>query len=194
MASEPERISNQIEMTRASLAANVDELADRTSPNRVIRRGWHRFTDKMHGVSDTVMGKPAEMAGSMKDSVREMAGQTSEKVSEVAGDAADAVRQAPHMAAEQTRGNPLAAGLIAFGAGMLAAALIPESDLERRMSRKLADSDLVEQAREPLMESAGQVREDVTEAVKDSAGQVGQSVKEHAMQAKDEAKESVTQR
>lgn len=185
MATESDRIRNEIEMTRAGLAANVDQLADRTSPTRVMRRGWNRFTDKMHVVSDNVMGRPAESIRQTTETVKEKASDATEKVGEMAGEAADAVKQAPRLAAEQTRGNPIAAGLIAFGAGLLAATLIPETEMERRMAGKLADSELAEKVREPLQEAASQMGQDVTETVKQSAGDMGQSVKDHAKQAKE---------
>lgn len=197
MAAEPDRIKNDIELTRARLTADVDQLADRTSPTRVMQRGWHRFTDKVHTVSDTVMGKPAQAADSVKrvagqagDKISGVASDATDKIGEVASSAADTVREAPRMAAEQTRGNPIAAGLIAFGAGLLAAALIPETEAERRLSRKLADSDLAQQVREPLMESADQVRQDVAGTVKQSASEVVQTAKEAASSTMDEAKET----
>lgn len=186
MASEPDRIRQEIAATRADLASNVDQLADRTSPARMARRGWHRLTDKMHAVTDTVIGKPAEAASSIKDKASE----AGDRIGEMAGEAADAVREAPHHAAEQTRGNPIAAGMIAFGAGMLAATLVPETDVERRMSRALADSRLAEEVREPLMESASSVGRDVTDTVKQSAAEVAQTAKESASEAVEEVKQT----
>jgi hypothetical protein len=38
-----------------------------------------------------------------------------------------------------------------------------ESEAERRLTDKLADSELVEQVRQPLAESASQVGQDLTE-------------------------------
>jgi hypothetical protein len=179
MATEPDQIRSQIEVTRSNLASNVDQLADRTSPKRIMNRGWRKMSDKMHAISDTVMGAPSSAASSVK---------------EVASDAAEAVRDTPRAAAEQTRGNPLAAGLIAFGAGLLAAAVLPESEAERRLSRQLADSELAERVSEPLKESAGQVGRDLGEEVKGTGAQLADSAKEHASQAMEDVKTTVGNR
>ena len=57
--------------------------------------------------------------------VSDKASQVGDKAGEKAHDVADSVRGAPQAVAQQTQGNPLAAGIIAFGVGMLAATLIP---------------------------------------------------------------------
>ncbi len=184
MATEPDQIRSQIEVTRSSLASNVDELADRTSPGRIMNRGWRRVTDRMHSIGDRVMGAPSSATGSVKD----IAKGAGEKMSDVASEAADAVREAPHVTAEQTRGNPLAAGLIAFGAGLLAAAMIPETEAERRLTRQLADSELADQVREPLRQSVSEVGRGVSEEVKETGARLADTAKEHATQAVDEAR------
>ena len=40
MAEEPDRLRQDIELTRASLSRDVDQLADKTSPRRVAQRRW----------------------------------------------------------------------------------------------------------------------------------------------------------
>ena len=186
MATEPDQIRSSIEATRADLASNVDQLADRTNPARALNRGWHRVTGKVHAISDTVMGVPSTAA----DTVKQKAGQAGERISDVAEETADAVREAPRLAAAQTRGNPLAAGMIAFGAGLLAAALIPESDAERRLTHKLADNELVDRVREPLKESADHLRQDLTGDLKESGRQLVDSAKQHTSSVVDEAKQN----
>ena len=49
------------------------------------------------------------------------------------GDAGAAIGDAPAQVKTKTQGNPLAAGLIAFGAGLLVSSLIPAS---RRNARR----------------------------------------------------------
>ena len=51
-------------------------------------------------------------------------------------DAGTAVADAPHQAAAKTRGNPMAAGLIAFGAGLLVSSLDIRSEPEGTRSRR----------------------------------------------------------
>jgi len=186
VATEPDQIRNEIEMTRSDLATNVDRLADKTVPSRIAQRAKNRFTDRMHTVRERVFGAPS----SAGNGVRHAAGRAGDAVEGAASQAADAVREAPRMAADKARGNPMAAGLIAFGAGLLAAALIPESDAERRAAQRLADSDIVDQLREPLAESAGRVREDVSESVRESGREVARSAKEAAQSTAEDAKDA----
>ncbi len=186
MATEPDQIRSEIDATRVELASNVDLLADRTSPARIVNRGWNRVTDKVQAVGARVMGAPSSTASSVK----EMAGQAGDKIADAASGAADAVREAPQTAAEQTRGNPLAAGLIAFGAGLLAAALIPASDTERRLSRQLADSDLVEKMGEPVMKSASELGQEIKQEAKESGAELVDSAKDHASSTVQEVKDA----
>jgi hypothetical protein len=97
MATQPEVIRTQIASTREDLAHDIDRLADRTSPRRIVRRRWDSMRER-------VMGAPREVTTT--------------------------VREAPEAVARTTQGNPVAAGLIAFGAGLLAASLLPETDAE----------------------------------------------------------------
>ncbi|MEU8663368.1 DUF3618 domain-containing protein [Actinoplanes philippinensis] len=139
MAEEPERLRNDIDSTRASLTRDVDLLAEKASPARVAQRRWSSVKEKVMGSADHVQ------------------------------EAAGAVRDAPQAAVEQARGNPLAAGIIAFGAGLLAATLIPVSDTERRAGQQLKESggDLTDKIK------------DVTSEIKDDlSGTVQHAVEE----------------
>ena len=62
MAEEPDRIRDEIEATRYDLARNVDLLADRTVPTRVARRRWSGVKERVHGMSDRVMGTSSDAA------------------------------------------------------------------------------------------------------------------------------------
>ena len=63
MAEEPDQIRDDIELTRARLAHDVDRLADKTSPARVAQRGWTGAKAKVRGMSDRVMGSARESGG-----------------------------------------------------------------------------------------------------------------------------------
>lgn len=178
MAQEPARIRDDIELTRTDLARDVDALADRTLPNRVARRRWGDMKAKARSFSDKIMGTPngghriAEKTGDMADEV------------------ASAVREAPHAVAQRTQGNPVAAGIIAFGVGLLTASLIPATEMERRageMLRANAD-DLIEPIKQPLADSAQQIKDDVTDAVTVAVDEVKQTARDAANATKEEAK------
>src|SRR5215213_1859008 len=135
MAEEPDQLRRDIEYTRASLSRDVDALAEKTSPKRVAQRRWtsvkekvmgtprharDSFGDKASSATSTVQDKASSAASTVQDKASSAASTVQEKASSAASTAADTVREAPHTVAEQTRGNPLAAGIIAFGAGLLA--------------------------------------------------------------------------
>jgi gas vesicle protein len=216
MAEEPDRIRTDIASTRAELTRDVDALADRTVPTRVARRRWSAVKEKVRGVSTKVMGTPSpprhsrsatatvqDTARSAAGAVQDTATHAGEKASELAGNVADTVRQAPQAVAQQTQGNPIAAGLIAFGVGLLTASLIPTSQTEQRAAQQIKDNagDLVEQVRQPLAESAQQLKEDlsgtvrhatdqVTDTAKEAAGTVTEQARSSAQDAADQSKQA----
>ncbi|WP_051807143.1 DUF3618 domain-containing protein [Actinoplanes subtropicus] len=149
MVEEPDRMRQNIEATRASLTRDVDRLAEKTSPRQAARRRWTAVREKVMGSTES----------------------TANRVEEKAQDAADAVRSAPRAVATQTQGNPLAAGIIAFGVGMLAATLMPVTEAERRAGQQ-------------LKEHSG----DLTEKVKDVAGDLKEDLSGSARHAVDEVR------
>lgn len=204
MVEEPDRIRTDIEDTRSDLARRVDLLADKTVPTRVAQRRWSAVKEKVMGSpAPRHAAYPAGGDGSSVDSVRDgarsalgtaqdKASKVGDKVGEVSGTVADSVRDAPTALARQTKGNPIAAGVIAFGVGLLAASLIPTTEVEKRAGAQLKDNadGLVDQVREPLRESAQQLKSDLTDTVKDASDQVKSTAKDAAQTTADEAKSS----
>ncbi len=210
---DPEAIRREIEQTRAELAGDVDRLADRTSPKRVVRRNVDRLGSRWSNVKESVMGTPRSagssmhgVAGTVKDTagsaagtVKDTASSAAGTVKDAAGTAADALRDSPHRVARQTRGNPLAVGLIAFGAGLVAASLIPASEAEKQAGQKIADHSegIVEKAKESLQDvgqdltdSARESVQQVKETARDAAQTTAQSTKETAQNTADTVKQS----
>jgi gas vesicle protein len=123
-----------------------------------------------------------------------------------ADDAKEAVKDrlsaAPQAVGSATEGNPLAAGLIAFGAGLLTASLVPPTQREHQAAEQLKPmlDDVKDQAKTVAEEAAehlrpeaedavAQVREQATsaaEAVKDEAGSASEQVKSDASGAAEE--------
>ncbi|NAS23904.1 hypothetical protein GT755_19670 [Herbidospora sp. NEAU-GS84] len=87
------------------------------------------------------------------------------------------VKAAPGAARRTVRGNPMAAGLIAFGAGALAAVLIPQTIAERRTARQVE-------------EQVGEYVEPVVTALKESAQTLGKEAGSTARDAVQHVKES----
>jgi vacuolar-type H+-ATPase subunit H len=176
----PDEIKDEIEQTRGELASDVDRLADRTVPSRVAERKWEGVKDTARSVADTVMGA--------RDSATEAASSATDNVQEKAQSVAGTVKDTPDLVARQARRNPLAVGLIAFGAGLLVASLLPETDAEKRAGAAVAERSegLVEQAKETSRQMVGEL----SDAARDAAEQVKQTGREAASDTAEQARES----
>ncbi|WP_350348311.1 DUF3618 domain-containing protein [Agromyces sp. G08B096] len=150
--SNPDEIRDDIERTRAELGQDVDALADKVNPGKAAARQGRRVREAMTSLKDRVMGAASDAADSTQGALHH---------------AGDAVAHAPAKLASGTRGNPIAVGLIAFGAGLLAASLIPSSRPEQRAAEKVKDAaePMVDQVKDAVGESAEHLREPAAEAV-----------------------------
>jgi hypothetical protein len=103
----------------------------------------------------------------------------------------DSARQtlagAPDQAIAQARGNPLAAGLIAFGGGLLLASLLPSTQPEQQAAQTLRD-----RFEEPVKQQAQQVAQDAKEALQPAAQQAAESVKQTAQEGVERTRDDAT--
>ncbi|HET6705741.1 DUF3618 domain-containing protein, partial [Amycolatopsis sp.] len=125
---EPERIRREIEGTQRALSTDVNALTEKVTPGRIVERRIGRMRSAVSNARDRVMGTAGDKTGSVASAAQD-------KVSS----AADAVGEAPASIRRGTQGNPLAAGLIAFGAGWLVSSLLPASAPERRLAGQATD-------------------------------------------------------
>jgi len=188
VAEEPDRLKQDIEDTRAALTRDVDRLAEKTSPGKIAQRRWTTVKEKIMGSTDHARHAASDTTSSAVSTVQDKASHLSDVAGEKAHDAADAVRQAPHAVAAQTQGNPLAAGIIAFGVGMLAATLIPVTDVERRAGQQLKDhsGELTDQAKGLTAD----LRDDLSGTVQHAVDQVKNTAQDAAQTTKDQAQSS----
>lgn len=205
-SNDPDEIRADIERTRATLSDDVDDLAESVKPQSVARRQVDKVKDAVGGVRDRVMGSPdddydsgavgtasdkayaakdavADKAYAAKDAVADKAYAARDTVAEKASEAGEAVREAPATVKRKTQGNPLAAGVIAFGLGMLVSSLIPSSEKERQAVSTLQD-DL-----EPVKEKATEVARDMGESLRPAAQEAAESVKSTAQGGVDSVKQ-----
>ena len=164
MTNNPDQIRREIEDTRGRLSDDVNALTETVSPSNVARRQADKVADAAASVKDRVMGTADDLRSS-------------------GSDAASSVGHAPGAAAtkarRKTQGNPLAAGLIALGAGWLVGSLLPASEKEKQ-----AAGSLKEKA-QPLVDEAKTVAQDTAQELKEPAQQAAQSIRETAVDAKD---------
>jgi gas vesicle protein len=156
MSQSAEEIRAEIETTRRELGQDVDALADKVTPSKIVDRQKNKLRGALSSVKDRVMGAADDAATSVKD----------------AGHSAGyGIKDAGYTVKNKAQGNPLAAGLIAFGAGLLVSALIPPSDKERELAAA------AEEKAQPLVEG-----------VKDAAREVGENLREPAREAVESVK------
>jgi uncharacterized protein YjbJ (UPF0337 family) len=177
VAEEPDRLRQNIESTRATLTRDVDLLAEKASPRQAARRRWTSIQEKVMGSAEHGKHAVAETASSAQDTV-----------SEKAHDAADAVRSAPQAVATQTQGNPLAAGIIAFGVGLLASTLIPVTEVERRAGQELKEHS--GELTDRLKDAAGEVKDDLSGSVQQAVGEVKSTARDAVDTTKQQAQSS----
>jgi ElaB/YqjD/DUF883 family membrane-anchored ribosome-binding protein len=191
-SNDPDEIRADIERTRATLSNDVDDLAESVKPKSVARRQVDKVKDAAGSLKDRVMGSDdddyssstvGDKAYAAKDAVADRAYAARDTVSEKASDAADAVREAPTTLKRKTQGNPLAAGVIAFGLGMLVSSLIPSSEKERQAVSQLQDN------LEPVKQKATEVAQDVGENLRPAAQEAAQSVKSTAQEGVENVKQ-----
>lgn len=169
MGNSTEELNSQIADTRGSLSSDLDALQDRVSPTAIVERRKAAARDSVTSVKSKVMGS---------------ARQAKDSASGAGGDATSAAEDA-------FEGSPLAAGLAAFGLGVVIAALIPASQAEAKAATKVVDkakeSGAVDQAK-----SIGQdVGSNLKESATDAAQQVKGSAQDSASKVKDEGQSSV---
>src|SRR5215216_2042293 len=112
-----------------------------------------------------------------------------DKVSSV-GDAASG---APSQVRAKAQGNPLAAGVIAFGVGWLVSSLLPATAKEREAAEQLkqAAQPIAQEAQSLAKEVAGNLKEPAQEAVqsvKGTATDAAQTVKQEGTSAAQDVK------
>lgn len=170
-----------IDATRANLSRDIDELTDKVSPGRVVERRKQAAKGRLGSVRDKVMGAvPTNGSGSSGGGVGSKVSGAAGSVSDSAGGAVDAI-------GSKAQGNPLAAGLVAFGAGMLISALIPASEKEAEVAQRAVDA--AKEHGQPVLDDAKSVGQQMGQELKDSAAESAQQVKETAQDSVENVKQ-----
>ena len=103
-----------------------------------------------------------------------------QRMSHAAGSVRDEARSLGQQSRAQAQGNPLAAGLIAFGAGLLVSSLIPPSRAERQWAGQARG--MVGEHSAGLRQQASQVGNQLRDNMREPAQQAAQSVRSAAAQ------------
>jgi Protein of unknown function (DUF3618) len=188
VSNDPDEIRADIERTRAELSDNVDALAETANPKNIAKRQANRVKEAATGAKEYIMGSPDDSydsgrIGDTKTSVQEKANDAKYALQDKASAVGDAVSSAPTRVRQRARGNPLAAGLIAFGAGLLVSGLLPSSQKEQQ-----AVSNLQDRA-EPLKEKATEAAKELASNLQGPAQEAAQSLKQTATEGVHAVKE-----
>ena len=148
MSDNPEQIRAEIERTRNELSIDVDAVADKVTPAKVAQRQTDKVRGALSNVKDSVLGSASDAQSR-------------------AGDAAGGAKA-------KAKGNPVGLGLVAFGAGLLIASLIPASDKEKELASTVKDKA------QPLVEKATDAAKDVASELEEPAQQAAAAVTDTA--------------
>lgn len=179
MSDSPDEIRADIERTRRELGGDVDALADKVNPSKIVDRQVDRVRGAFGSVRDRVMGAADDAGSSLSD-------------------AADSVGDMRDRVVAKAQGAPLAVGMIAFGVGVLIASLIPASSKEKELAATVKDQaqPLVDQATDAAKQIGEHLKEpaqDAVTAVKDSAQDSVASVKDEAQSAAGDVRDQAQQ-
>lgn len=190
MTNDPDALRADIERTRTDLSQNVDALGEAATPGNIAKRQAEKVGGLATGIKDKIMGTAEDVGSDVGD-----------KLSSAGDSVSGAVSDTPHQVRSQTRGNPMAAGLIALGAGWLLGSLLPASTKERELASSAKDKaqpvlqeaqsvakDAAETLKEPAQEAAGSLKgsaQDAVQNVKDEGQSAASDVKQSAQESKD---------
>ena len=200
MGQSAEQLRREIEYTRGDLGETLDAIGDRLSPGRMMERRKNRMRSGLQTVRERVMGTVSDTGSALAE--------TAGGVADAAGGAVSTLKETPDTVRQQTQGNPLAAGAIAMGVGVLLATVFPATEKERRAADQLMDKaeplteelkhagrEIAEHMREPAREAVDQVKEaasEGTQAVTDTARQATDTASHDARQAMDSIRNEAT--
>jgi hypothetical protein len=215
-SNDPDVIRADIERTRAELSNDVDALADKVTPSHIAQRQVDQAKSRISGLKETVMGKASDVkdsaasaGGSLQSHLLPGSGSGSSSsdgpgIGERAGDlkagAVDTLQSAPAQAKQRAQGNPLAAGLVAFGLGWLVSSLLPATEKETQLAvaaKEKATSPEVKGAlQDKVHDLQGSLQgpaQDALQSVKETAQEAVENVKGEAQSATADVRDSAVE-
>lgn len=203
------QLREQIEQTRSNLSADVNTLAETVKPGNVARRQTDKVRGKFSGAVESVMGKKDSVLGQKdallgkKEDLMDRASDASASSGSALSGVGDSLSHAPAAIKGTAGGNPVAAGLVAFGVGWLAGSLLPATSREQQAASavkekalpvvKDAGSTIADHLRDPATDALQTVKSaavDAASTVKDEGTSSVQDLKGSALDAKETVQES----
>lgn len=160
MAQTADELAADIVRTRDDMSNTLDAIGDQMGPKQVAKRGTRRAGQWFQSAFDGVMGSFSDVSGHV--------GQGADGLDDGAGQS----RPGSQALAGQTHGNPLAAGIIAFGIGLLVGSLLRATKVEQQAASAIADKA------EPAIDAAMHAASGLAHEVQESTGQVASKLGE----------------
>jgi hypothetical protein len=170
-------LRHEIEAQRSALGRDLVALGDHVSPGAMVTRKRNAVTQRVRSLGDRLMGSAEHARGSVTSTAGDATSQVTEGISSV-----------PGAIASKAEGSPLAMGLVAFGAGIVAASLVPATKQERAAGSRL------EPALQQAAAEVGTMARDDLEAVKPIAQQAAQDLRDDAADAAKHVQAEATDR
>ncbi len=180
MGQESDTVRAEIAGTRDDMSQTLSAIGEKVSPKQMARRQTGRVKDRFIGIRTAVMGSVENVTQSVQDTAGAAGGRAQGVV--------QSMQQAPQAAKTQTQGNPLAAGLIAFGLGLLVASLIPASEEERQMAARVGET--AQPAVQQAQAAAQEVKQSLQSSAQDAIGEVKQAATGATQEVRDQAASS----
>jgi gas vesicle protein len=207
---ESDQLRREIEQTRRELGTDVDALGEKVSPRRVMERRVDRTKNAIGGVKERIMGTTSDASSSAGGAISGAASSVQDRMSgaasgvqHAASSVGDTATDTAYRARRQAQGNPLAAGLIAFGLGWLVSSLLPPSEKERQLAHQVKDQaqpavqavgqqagQALSEMKDNLQQPAQEAVESVKQTASDAAGTVKDEARSAAGDVKDQAQDS----
>lgn len=180
---DPDALRAEIDETRANLSQNVNALGEAVTPSNIARRQGEKVKGAAVGVKEKVMGSAHDSVSSVGDS---------------ASGLADSAVGVPAGAKRKAQGNPMAAGLMALGAGWLVGSMLPATQRERDAARTVKEKaqPLLEEGQSIGKEAAANLKEpaqEAAEALKSTAQDAASTVKAEGQQQAADLSQSTTE-
>jgi gas vesicle protein len=196
---DPDALRREIEETRANLSQNVNALGEAVQPSNIAKRQVSKVTGAATGVKDKIMGSAEDTVSTISGKASDVGGSVTGTVSGAGSAVTGSVSSAGQTAKTQAQGNPLAAGLIALGAGWLLGSLLPASSKERQAAAAVKEqaTPLVGQAQDMAKEVAKETAQELkepamsaAESIKSTAQDAAETVKAEGQSAVEDVKSS----
>jgi hypothetical protein len=197
MGADPDQLRRDVEYTRARMTTDVDALSEKVNPKQIVQRRVDRTRGRLGQIKEQVMGtasssvstagqgisSAASGVGDAASSAASNVGGAASSAASTVGDAAAATTQTVR---RQAGGNPLAAGVIAFGVGWLVSSLLPTTEKEHQGAEALVDTvrekaqPVVQQAASELKDNLREPAQQAVESVKSTASDAASTVQDQA--------------